>query len=618
MNDVILLMREQLAALRSLGVEPLGSLGAQSPEQLPAIGPAEVAPSSAVDHRPSVAAIDHRPPVVADHRPPAAAEPPAAPVARAQVPAQKSSPVDAQQVLAELAVLVGRISAYPTDLVRAEHSFSADLGFDSIMTAELVSAVKRRWPQLPLTAADLFGVTTVGELAQVLAQALHGGRAGSAQPTIERAPAAPPAVTAASAPAPARHAARGSEVADVAYLPEVVEFQGRGAILDRLQVANPYFLVHDGVIGGRTQVAGRPLVSFSSYNYLGLSGHPMIAFAVKEAVERYGSSVSAARILSGNRSLHNELDRALADLVGAEDAITLVGGHSTNVSVIGHLVGPDDVIVHDALAHDSILQGCRLSGASRQPFPHQDIDALDALLHKIRDRYRRVLIVVEGVYSMDGDICDLPGLIALKKRHGALLMVDEAHSIGVLGAHGGGIGEHFGVDRGDVDVWMGTLSKSLASCGGYVAGRHELIEYFRYTLGGFIFSAGMSPPNAAAALAALHVMREEPQRLAVLHERAAMFVRLARQAGIDVGTSAGTPVIPCITGDSVKALRLADTLLKNGVSVNPILYPAVQERLARLRFFVTAEHTEEDIETTVDLLARAHDPAYAGTVPQPA
>jgi 7-keto-8-aminopelargonate synthetase-like enzyme len=197
-------------------------------------------------------------------------------------------------------------------------------------------------------------------------------------------------------------------------------------------------------------------------------------------------------------------------------------------------------------------------------------------------------------------------------------MVDEAHSIGVLGAHGGGVGEHFAVDRGDVDVWMGTLSKSMASCGGYVAGRHELIEYFRYTLGGFIFSAGMSPPNAAAALAAMHVMREEPQRLAALHDRAATFLRLARQAGIDVGTSAGTPVIPCITGDSVKALRLADTLLKNGVSVNPILYPAVKEKLARLRFFVTAEHSTEDIESTVDLLARALDPARPAAVPQPA
>ena len=597
-NDVIILLREQLAALRSFGGEPVGPLPGSSAQ--------DVAPSSGRSGAP--AGADAR-------RQPAVADPPPPPVNRAPVPAQKVSPTDAGQILAELGVMVGRISAYPADLVRADHSFGADLGFDSIMIAELATALKRRWPQLPLTAVDVFGITTVGELSQALAQVLHGGSRTPVPPAVERAV---PAVTAGPEPGPVRPEPRSPEVADVAFLPEVVEFQRRGAILDRVQVSNPYFLVHESVIGSRTKVGGRQLVSFSSYNYLGLSGHPMVGYAIREAVERYGSSVSAARILSGNRPLHDELDRTLADLVGAEDAITLVGGHCTNVSVIGHLVGPDDLIVHDGLAHDSILQGCRLSGASRQPFPHQDIDALEALLQQTRDRYRRVLIVVEGVYSMDGDICDLPALIALKKRHGALLMVDEAHSIGVLGAHGGGVGEHFGVDRSDVDVWMGTLSKSMASCGGYVAGRHELIDYFRYTLPGSIFSAGMSPANAAAALAALRIMREEPHRLAALHERAATFLRLARQAGIDVGTSAGTPVIPCITGDSVQALRLADTLLKNGVSVNPILYPAVKERLARLRFFVTAEHSTEDIEATVDLLARSLDPACAAGVPQPA
>ena len=605
-NDVILLLREQLAALRSLSAEPV--------DQLPGIGAPAVAPPPVAPPPARVA-----PQLAATaHRPPAAAAQPPAPASRAPIPTQKVSPADTDEILAELAAMVGRISAYPADLVHAAHSFGADLGFDSIMTAELASAVKRRWPQLPLTAADVFGISTVGELAQALAQALPGGSATTAPASADRALAAAPAVVAAPRPGPARPAPRSCEVADVTLLPEVVEFQQRGAILERVRVNNPYFLVHDSVIGSRTRVGGRELVSFSSYNYLGLSGHPTVGFAVKEAVDRYGSSVSAARILSGNRALHDELDRALAGLVGAEDAITLIGGHSTNVSAIGHLVGPDDLIVHDALAHDSILQGCRLSGASRQPYPHQDLNALDALLQQTRDRYRRVLIVVEGVYSMDGDICDLPGLIALKKRHGALLMVDEAHSIGVLGARGGGVGEHFGVDRGDVDVWMGTLSKSLASCGGYLAGRHELIEYFRYTLGGFIFSAGMSPPNAAAALAALHVMREEPQRLAALHDRAATFLRLARHAGINVGTSAGTPVIPCITGDSVKALRLADTLLKNGVSVNPILYPAVKEELARLRFFVTAEHSDQDIENTVELLAHALEPARPAAVPQPA
>ncbi|WP_067689722.1 type I polyketide synthase [Actinoplanes awajinensis] len=585
-NDVISLLREQLAVLRDIGAEPSVLLAAPAAPSRPAL--------------PAAPAVRDTP----------VAPPAPAPVARPAVPPQKPAPKIAdKQVFAEVAAMVGKISAYPADMVRPEQTFATDLGFDSIMTAELIAAAKRRWTDLDLAPEQVFGIATVGELTQLLAQALGGG--------VPAVPAAAPAAEPVPEPQALVHRAdsRRAEVADVTKLPEVVQFESRGAILERVGVANPYYIQHDSVINNRTSVQGRQLISFSSYNYLGLSGHPMVNYAVTEAVERYGSSVSAARILSGNRALHDELDRGLAALVGAEDAISLLGGHSTNVGIIGHMVGPEDLIVHDALAHDSILQGCRLSGANRQPFPHQDLAALDALLTRIRDRYRRVLIIVEGVYSMDGDICDLPALIALKKKHGALLMVDEAHSIGVLGARGGGVGEHFGVDRGDVDIWMGTLSKSLASCGGYIAGRHELIEYLRYTLPGFIFSAGMSPANAAAALAALHILREEPQRLTVLKDRSATFLRLAKRAGIDTGPSDGTPVIPAITGDSMLALRLADTLFKNGVSVNPIMYPAVKERLARLRFFITAEHTDEEIETTVDLLARHLDPTR---VPQPA
>nr|WP_280528266.1 type I polyketide synthase [Actinoplanes ianthinogenes] len=586
-NDVISLLREQLAVLRDIGAEP------GAPVERPAVAERPV-----VAERP---AVTERPAVV--ERPAALEKAPERP---APVPAPRKT--EDRKVFSEVAAMVGKISAYPADMVRPEQSFGGDLGFDSIMTAELIAAAKRRWPDLDLAPEQVFGIATVGELTQLLNEALGGAPAPAPAPEPEPVRELVPRDE-------ARHEARRPEVADVTKLPEIVQFEARGTILEKVGVANPYYIVHDSVINSRTSVHGRQLISFSSYNYLGLSGHPMVNYAVKEAVERYGSSVSAARILSGNRALHDELDRGLAALVGAEDAISLLGGHSTNVGIIGHMVGPEDLIVHDALAHDSILQGCRLSGANRQPFPHQDLAALDALLTRIRDRYRRVLIIVEGVYSMDGDICDLPALIALKKKHGALLMVDEAHSIGVLGARGGGVGEHFGVDRTDVDIWMGTLSKSLASCGGYIAGRHELIEYLRYTLPGFIFSAGMSPANAAAALAALHLLREEPQRLKVLHDRAATFLRLAKQAGLDTGPSSGTPVIPCITGDSVQALKLADTLLKNGVSANPIMYPAVKERLARLRFFITAEHSTEDIETTVDLVARHLDPAR---VPQPA
>jgi 8-amino-7-oxononanoate synthase len=381
------------------------------------------------------------------------------------------------------------------------------------------------------------------------------------------------------------------------------------AIEDRLRatvahgLTNPYFLVNDGVTRDTSIIDGVPVVNFSSYNYLGMSGHPAITAAVQDAVARYGSSASSSRLLSGEKPVHHELEAELAALLGTADAIVLTSGHATNVTVIGHLVGDGDLVIHDALAHNSIVEGATLSGATRRPFPHNDAAALDEILAATRHQYRRVLVVVEGAYSQDGDIADLPALIAVKKRHHALLMVDEAHSVGVLGATGGGIGEHFAVDRRDVELWSGTLSKSLASCGGYVAGSRELIQFLKYTTPGFIFSAAMTPPNAAAALAALRQMRADPEPLNLLRRNAALFLELATEAGIDTGASAGTPIIPCIVGDSTKTLTLSNALLRRGVNVNPILYPAVPENEARLRFFVTSCHSAEQIRHTVKALA---------------
>jgi len=517
-------------------------------------------------------------------------------------PAAAPAQVATDEVRAAVYAGISQVSAYPEDFLRPEHAFATDLGFDSIMLAELATRLRGRWPQLQVKAAEMMEIATIGDLVATLGDRL--GATAATPPT-----AAPPPVTepvpAPAAPAPVPQPGGGqdrSAAADVRVFPEVLASLERKRSIESSGVVNPYFLPHEGTIRDTTRVADRELISFSSYNYLGLSGHPAVATAVQEAVERYGSSVSAARILSGNRPLHVELDRGLAELVGAQDAVSLVSGHATNVTVIGHLMGPEDLILHDALAHDSIIQGCRQSGAARQPFPHNDLVALDRILSHVRDGYRRVLIVVEGVYSMDGDTADLPALIAVKQRHDALLMVDEAHSIGVMGKTGGGMAQFSGVNPDDVDVWMGTLSKSLASCGGYVAGRHELIEHFRYTLPGFVFSAGLPPASAAAALTALRLIREEPERVTRLHDNAALFLRLAAEAGVDVGTSEGTPVVPAITGDSAKALLLADRLYARGVSANPILHPAVEERLARLRFFITSEHTEEQITTAVRIL----------------
>ena len=217
----------------------------------------------------------------------------------------------------------------------------------------------------------------------------------------------------------------------------------------------------------------------------------LVSAAAKAAIDRYGTSVSASRLASGEKVIHGELESAIARFIGTEAAVTFVGGHATNESVIGHLVGPGDLVLQDALAHNSIVQGAILSGARRRPFTHNDWQAADRLLEQFRHEYRRVLLVIEGVYSMDGDFPDLPRFIEVKKRHKALLMIDEAHSIGVLGHHGRGIGEHFDVNRSDVDIWMGTMSKALGSCGGYIAGSRALVEFLKYTAPGFVFSVGL-------------------------------------------------------------------------------------------------------------------------------
>ena len=369
-------------------------------------------------------------------------------------------------------------------------------------------------------------------------------------------------------------------------------------------IDNPYFRMHEGTAADAAISEGREVITFSRYNYLGMSGDPVVSHAAKAAIDRYGTSVSASRIASGERPLHREIEKEIADLIGTEDSLVFVSGHATNVTTIGHLFGKPDLIVHDALIHNSVLQGCQLSQATHLSFPHNNWQALDMILRESRPRFRRALIVIEGVYSMDGDIPDLPEFIKIKNRHGAFLMVDEAHSIGVLGKRGGGIGEHFGINPADVELWMGTLSKSFASCGGYIAGSRALIEYLKYTAPGFVYSVGMSPPNVAAALAAIRLLGKEPERVTRLHELSRLFLQLARERGLNTGAVSGdSPVIPVIVGDSLKALSLSQALLRQGIDVLPMVYPAVPDNAARLRFFVNCTHTPEQIRFAMDVLA---------------
>lgn len=371
----------------------------------------------------------------------------------------------------------------------------------------------------------------------------------------------------------------------------------------RLGLQHPFFKLHEGTASEQTSIGGQTYINYASYNYLGMSGDPVVTQAAKDAIDRYGTSVSASRLVSGERPVHRELELALARLYEVDDAVTFVSGHATNVSTIGHLFGPRDLVLHDEFIHNSVLQGIQLSGARRLPFPHNDWRTLDRLLDEQRRDFERVLIVVEGIYSMDGDFPDLPRFIEIKRRHRAFLMVDEAHSLGVMGEHGRGIREHFGLAGRDVDIWMGTLSKTLAGCGGYIAGESALVEHLKFLAPGFLYSVGMPPSVAAASLAALQRMLALPQRVATLQARGRFFLEQARAAGIDTGHSQGLAVVPAILGSSVKATRLSAALFERGINVQPILYPAVPEKSARLRFFVSCLHTESQIEQTVEALA---------------
>ncbi|MBE9045282.1 aminotransferase class I/II-fold pyridoxal phosphate-dependent enzyme [Pleurocapsales cyanobacterium LEGE 10410] len=365
---------------------------------------------------------------------------------------------------------------------------------------------------------------------------------------------------------------------------------------------NPFFVPQETIVNDRTTINGRELINFATYNYIGMCGDPQVSQAAQGATAHYGTSACASRLISGEKPLHRELEQELADFIGVEDSIVLVGGHATNVTTIGHLFGKNDLVIYDSLSHNSILQGCFLSGASLVAFPHNDIETLETILSDRRHRYQRVLIVIEGVYSTDGDIADLPSVIKLKQQYKTFLMVDEAHSMGTIGRTGRGISEYYDVDPNHVDLWMGTLSKSFASCGGYIAGSHALVEYLKYTAPGFVFSVGMSPPNAAAALASVRVLKTEPERATRLQAKAQLFLELAQQHGLNTGMSQDSPVIPIIVGDSLKSIQLSQNLFKRGINVPFMIYPSVPQNGARLRFFITCNHTDEQIHSTVKIL----------------
>ena len=381
--------------------------------------------------------------------------------------------------------------------------------------------------------------------------------------------------------------------------------------MDALDIESPFFRTHEGRAGAHTRIGNRGLINFGSYDYLGLNGDARLHRAAAEAMARYGISASASRLVSGERPVHAEFEAALAEHYHAEAALSFVSGHATNVTVIGHLMGPRDVILHDAAIHNSCVEGARLSGARRVPFAHNDLALAERELKAARRGAQRALLVIEGHYSMDGDVPDLAGFVRLARQHDAWLMVDDAHGLGVVGATGKGAFEAAGIDPAEVDIWMGTLSKTLCGCGGYITAKRELVDWLRHTAPGFVYSVGMPPALAASALEALRILQAEPWRVAKLHANARLFRDLCRARGLDTGASAGLGIVPVVLSSSVRAARVSAALFDRGVNALPIIFPAVPEGAARLRFFLSAEHEEVDIRAAVAALAEAVDSASA-------
>jgi 8-amino-7-oxononanoate synthase len=355
--------------------------------------------------------------------------------------------------------------------------------------------------------------------------------------------------------------------------------------------------------GPESAAFGERFIMFSTYSYLGLIGHPRLTTAVKAAVDRYGTSTGGVRLLTGTLELHHEVEQELASFLGQEAAATFASGYDANIAAVTSLFGPDDHALLDQYAHQSIHDGVRMAGCQTRRFKHNDMNDLERRLRQARNRgARRILIAVDAVFSMDGDQAPLAELIELRDRYGAFLLVDEAHSIGAIGETGRGICEEQGIDPARIDIVTGSLSKGIPSSGGFIAGSQALKIYIQHGSAPYLFSAAITPANAAAVLEALHIVQEEPQHMIRLRENTDRLKQGLTQLGFSTGAST-TPVVPLLLGDEWRAFRLARYLLDNGIFTSAVIYPAVAAGQARLRLCATAAHRPEHFDSLVGALS---------------
>jgi 8-amino-7-oxononanoate synthase len=363
----------------------------------------------------------------------------------------------------------------------------------------------------------------------------------------------------------------------------------------------PYFRVVESEQDPEVIVEGRKMIMLGSNNYLGLTSHPRVKEAAIAAVKKYGSGCAGSRFLNGTLDIHVQLEEKLAKFFRKENALTFSTGYQTNLGIISSLAGKDDVVVIDKLDHASILDACRLSYAEVKKFKHNDMHSLEYVLSKCGDKGK--LVVVDGVYSMEGDIAPLPDIVKVCKKYGARLMVDDAHGVGVLGRTGRGTAEHFGIEK-DVDVIMGTYSKSMASIGGFVAASEDVIHYVKHTSRPLIFSASPPPASVASVIAALDIIDQEPDRRERLWHNTHKMMKAFKQMGFDTGTTE-TPIIPLLMGEMDRAFMMWKLLSDEGVFVNPVVPPATQQGRSLIRTSYMATHTDEMLDRVLVILEKA-------------
>ena len=364
----------------------------------------------------------------------------------------------------------------------------------------------------------------------------------------------------------------------------------------------PYFRAIESEQDTVVIINGKKVLMFGSNSYLGLTNHPKVKAAAKAAIDKYGTGCAGSRFLNGTLDIHIELENKLARLVNKDAALCYSTGFQVNLGVVSLLAGRHDYLLLDELDHASIIEGSRLSFSKVLKFAHNDMDALRNKL-KLCHKDRIKLIVVDGIFSMEGDIINLPEVVKLAEHYGASIMVDDAHSLGVLGKNGSGTASHFGLTD-KVDLIMGTFSKSFASLGGFIASDKEVINYIKHNSRTLIFSASMTPASAAAVLASIEIMENEPERIKHLWDMTALALNGFKSAGFDTGKSE-TPIIPLFIRDDIKALQLTQNLLEEGVFVNPVVSPAVPKEDSLIRYSLMATHTKEQVEISVEKITKA-------------